>query len=77
MTAKEYPFPVFGTQGGGLARQIGRTGQTFIFVEAPDCPGLDVGDTVPQEWGLAPANQPALALALALDAEWDDEDIYP
>lgn len=48
-----YNFPVFGTQGGGLAREV--KGQYF-FVTKPDCPGLDVGDEVPAEWDLIPAN---------------------
>lgn len=53
----EYPFPVFHTQGGGLARQ---DGDRYIFVEAPE-PGvrLGIGDEVPEEWGLAPANNAA------------------
>jgi hypothetical protein len=55
--AKSYEFAVYGTQGGGLARRIG---DTYIFVTMPDCPGLDVGDEVPKEWDLQPANQLAL-----------------
>lgn len=57
---KTYNFPVFGTQGGGLVREI-KTGKgyTYIFVEKPDCPGLDVGDTMPEQWDLIPANQQA------------------
>ncbi len=54
----EYNFPVFATQGGGLARQVGDS-DTFIFVEASDCPGLGVGDFVPKEWDLIPANRAA------------------
>lgn len=57
--ASEHKFPVWVTQGGGLAREA-RGG--FIFIERPNCPGLDVGDEVPAEWDLAPAN------ALARDA---------
>jgi len=53
---KAYPYPVWATQGGGLARQMGKT---FIFIEKPDCPGLDVGDDVPEEWDLQPVNEPA------------------
>ncbi len=59
---KDYNFPVYGTQGGGLAREVNGT---FIFVEKPDVSGLDVGDEVPEMWGLIPAN------ALALDKERD------
>lgn len=54
--ATEYGFPVWGTQGGGLARKEGRI---FVFITKPDCPDLDVGDMVPDEWDLAPANQDA------------------
>jgi len=49
----EYPYPVWGTQGGGLARRVG---DEYVFVETPDCPPLDIGDVVPHEWSLAPAN---------------------
>ena len=53
MVAKSYDFPVYGTQGGGLAR---RSGGLFFFIEAPDCPGLDIGDAVPAEWDITAAN---------------------
>ena len=53
---EDFRFPVFGTQGGGLARKFGNT---LIFVTKPDCPGLDVGDTVPEEWDFQPANKAA------------------
>lgn len=55
-TPEEYNFPVYGTQGGGLAR---RDGDKFIFLTKPNCPGLDVGDEVPKEWDLAAANSKA------------------
>ena len=54
-SAKEYPFPVWGTQGGGLVQEV--TPNVFVFVEAPDCPGLEIGDTMPKEWSYAPANK--------------------
>ncbi len=54
--AREYRYPVWGTQGGGLVREVGGK---FIFVEKPDCPGLDVGDEMPAEWGIASANEHA------------------
>ena len=51
-----YPYPVFGTQGGGLVRQ---QGERYVFVEpVPEC-GLDVGDTMPDMWGVIPANDQA------------------
>lgn len=51
---EDYRFPVYATQGGGLARFVG---DTPIFVTKPDCPGLDVGDEVPEEWDFVPANK--------------------
>ena len=53
---KQYNYPVWGTQGGGLVREVNGT---YIFVEKPGCPGLDVGDEMPEEWGLIPTNQRA------------------
>jgi len=53
-----YNFPVYGTQGGGLAKE---EYGVFVFIEAPDCPGLAIGDKVPDEWDLAPANAKARA----------------
>lgn len=53
MTARTYDYPVWGTQGGGLVRACG---DRYIFVTKPDCPGLDVGDFMPDEWGIVPAN---------------------
>lgn len=53
---KEYGFPVYGTQGGGLAQ---RSGNDYYFVEAPGHSGLNNGDKVPSEWGIVPANAAA------------------
>ena len=51
---RTFNYPVWGTQGGGLVREVnGR----YIFVKKPDCPGLDVGDEMPGEWDTIPANQ--------------------
>ncbi len=73
---REYNFPVFNTQGGGLVREISQNPFRYIFIEKPDCPGLDVGDFMPEEWDLIPANQ--LARTRLLDEEfsddWDDGD---
>lgn len=55
-TERWYQYPVWGTQGGGLVRDVNGT---FIFVEKPDCPGLDVGDEMPKEWDTIPANSKA------------------
>lgn len=49
-------FPVWGTQGGGLARR--NDGGLFVWYELPDWAGghMHIGDPVPDEWDLAPAN---------------------
>ncbi len=74
--SREYNYPVFGTQGGGLAREV--RGQ-LIFVEKPDCPGLDVGDDVPAEWDYQPANELARELLRQeeLDRAVDETDAVP
>jgi DNA-binding phage protein len=54
--AREYNFPVYVTQGGGLAREIRGV---YIFVEKPDVPGLDIGDEVPEMWDVQPVNAAA------------------
>ena len=50
---RNYRYAVWGTQGGGLVREVE---EVYIFVEKPDFLGLDVGDTMPEQWGLIPAN---------------------
>ena len=50
---RTYNYPVYGTQGGGLVREVNGT---YIFVEKPTCPGLDIGDEMPQEWSIVAAN---------------------
>lgn len=59
--SNRFPFQVWATQGGGLVRWEDGPGTDgcYIFVEAPDCPGLTVGDEMPPEWGLIPANKMA------------------
>ena len=57
MADDRYNFPVYGTQGGGLAR---KSGNLYIFVEAPkEVPSLQVGDAVPDDWDIVPANAAA------------------
>lgn len=65
---REYNFPVFGTQGGGLVREIKiNGGYKYIFVEAPpQGMGLGIGDFMPEEWDIIPANRQARE---ALDEE--------
>lgn len=81
---KTYAFPVWGTQGGGLVREIKTSnGYRYIFVEAPPFGmGLGVGDFMPEEWDIIPANQQARE---EVDREYfthsrlpdDLEDFYP
>ena len=54
---RQYNYPVWGTQGGGLVREVnGR----YIFVEKPALgTGLDIGDDLPDQWDLIPANEKA------------------
>ncbi|OHB14468.1 MAG: hypothetical protein A2431_00395 [Candidatus Zambryskibacteria bacterium RIFOXYC1_FULL_39_10] len=57
-SVKEYPFPVWATQGGGLVQQTAPN--IFVFVEAPpEGFGLNVGDAMPKEWDIIPANRQA------------------
>mgnify|MGYP001578523602 FL=1 len=71
-TKREFNFPVWHTQGGGLARQVG---DQYIFVEKPhDSVGVDIGDFMPEEWGLHPANELAHRQMQQMDdadAEYD------
>lgn len=50
---QDYKFPVYATQGGGLVRFVR---DRPIFITKPDCPGLNIGDRVPRDWDMAPAN---------------------
>lgn len=55
--SNQFNFPVYGTQGGGLVREI--KGE-YVFIEAPPAHfGLGVGDIMPKDWGVCPANQNA------------------
>ena len=65
---------LWGTQGGGLAR-MGANG-TFYFVTDPGCPGLAIGDKVPEEWGLVPVNSGARELCNDADDFLDDDDVW-
>ena len=58
---KTYNFPVFGTQGGGLVRELKtNSGYKYIFVEAPpQGMGLGIGDFMPEQWDIIPANKQA------------------
>ena len=79
----EYDFAVWGTQGGGLVREVHGI---FIFVEPPpDSTSLTVGSEMPKEWGTVPANDLAHrqiaeeekrtfeGLIASDEAAWEDE----
>lgn len=54
--------PIFFTQGGGLVEEV-VVGEVYRFVEAPpSCPMFQIGDTMPAEWGIMPANVAARRL---------------
>lgn len=51
----EFPFAVYGTQGGGLAKFAGNT---LVWVELPkNFPEFHLGCEVPVEWDYQPANK--------------------
>ena len=53
--------PIFFCQGGVLVREIGDSNLYTLLEPLPSC-GLNVGDMMPQEWSLAPANEAARRL---------------
>jgi len=62
MAVRDYNFPVYYTQGGGLVREVEVADECYeyVFVEAPPSEfGLVVGDFMPKEWDIIPANEPA------------------
>lgn len=68
---REYPFPVFTTQGGGLVEEV--ASGVYRFVEAPPSGmGLGVGDYMPREWGIVAANR--AAVEEILDEQFGDGD---
>lgn len=65
MSDVEYDFPVWGTPGDGLVRALG---DGFVFVKAPEEArlGFKVGDRMPDEWDIVPANSHACKM-------WEDD----
>ena len=59
-------FPVWGTQGGGLARRDRDLGYVWFVLPDwyPQHPELKyrVGDPIPQQWDIIPANEAARIL---------------
>lgn len=54
MNAQQFNFAVFGTQDGGLVREVGGK---WVFVEAPpNHSDIKCGEIMPREWGIVPAN---------------------
>ncbi len=55
-------YPVYGTQGGGLVRELRHANVFFyIFIEAPQDAslGIKVGDDMPEGWDYQPVNEAA------------------
>lgn len=63
----DFPFAVWGTQGGGL---VGWVGGYYVFVTDSGCPGFKVGDVMPMEWGVEPANGAARDEEFVRDCEY-------
>ena len=62
---------LFATQGGGIAEEIVQ-GLVYHFVESPkDFPEMQVGDSVPPGWDLAPINE-AARQSMVDDIDLDD-----
>lgn len=56
MSNKEYDFPAYTTQGGGIAKF--REGHQLIWEEPPEqFPEMYKGGLVPMEWDYQPINQ--------------------
>lgn len=53
---ESYGCAVYQTRFNGLVRWVDGV---YVFVEKPDCPGLDIGDDMPKEWHVTPANERA------------------
>jgi len=53
---KKDNFPVYSTEFGGLVRE---TKEAFIFLEKPKVSGYEIGDKMPWDWTLIPANEAA------------------
>lgn len=56
MLPRDFNFPIWATQGGGYTREVAGA---FIFISEPP-KGFVIGDRVPREWGLEPANEAAV-----------------
>lgn len=61
LNPEQYAKPVFLSQGLALVEEV-VPGQVYIFLEpVPSC-GFEVGDTMPIEWDVVPANAAARRL---------------
>lgn len=57
MTEPSFSFAVWRTENGGLVR---KRGEDYVFVEMPNCLKFEIGDVMPDEWDITPANDEAL-----------------
>lgn len=61
----------FATQGGGIV-EWDEVNKRYVFTEKPNCPGLEVGDFMPEEWGIiALPGSDAEALSREEEMEWE------
>lgn len=56
--AKVPDYPIYGTEHGGKVRPVG-DGFSYVFIEKPDLPNFEVGDTMPPQWATFPINEEA------------------
>ncbi len=56
---ESYTNPLYTTPHGGLAHMTEHGHGPMVFQEVPDMPDFKVGDAVPHDWELIPANQAA------------------
>jgi hypothetical protein len=59
---------IFSTYHNGFVRRVG---DRFFFIEKPNFPGIEVGDELPDDWELVPANEETLA---AIERQIPDND---
>jgi hypothetical protein len=48
--------PKWYTQGGGIVI-YDSDNQSYVFIVAPDVPGLEIGDFMPDEWSVVPIEE--------------------
>ena len=67
---KVFKTPVFFCQGEALCEEV-VAGEVYRLLEAIPACGLEIGDNIPKEWDLIPANE---AARLVVMEDYDDDD---